>query len=381
MTTEFHEELLEIADRLDDFAKRAGAPEIADPLRHLEESATQVGKAWSGSALGYHARIYYRDLKPPPPGHHFSPEWGMQNSWPIGATTGDWIEYDPDDIERTIRGLAGNPDLSAARDLAVHAEALFGRTKSEVLSVLTTAVTDRADSFIASIQEQVEQTAIRSKEQVLSALLPSGHWMSRDSLAVTQGLQPPPHLTVLAEVVALRQAPDACSHLAELARKVGPHLARQFTAEQLAREATARTQTELSLPEKVTIAWAIQHVPLSWWLSLAGIISSAFIAGATVSQLPSVRSLLPAFREDRSPRSAVTPSYLDERIRILTEAHTQRVAKITEGIVAEERAAGFATDPFSHIEAARRLREMLRDENESYQKALAQLRTFGGGGK
>ena len=381
MTTDFHEELLEIANRLDEVARRAGAPEIAAPLRRLEESATHVGKAWSGSALGYHARIYYRGLKPPPPGHHFSQEWGMQDSWPIAATTGDWVEHDPDDIERTIRRLAGNPDLGPAGDLAVRAEALFSGTKSEVLSVLTTAAADRADSFISSIREQVEQTAIRSKGQVLRAWLPSGQLMSRDSLAVTQGLQPPPHLTVLAEVVALRQAPAACGHLAELARKAASHLARQFTVERPAREVAAKTQTELSLPEKVTIAWAVRHVPLSGWLYLAGIISSAFIAGATVSQLPSVRSLLPAFREDRPPQSAVTPSYLDERIRVLTEAHTPRVAKITEGIVAEERAAGLATFPFPHIDAAKRLREMLRDEDESYQKALAQLRTFGGGGK
>ncbi len=379
--TELHEELLKIADRLGDVAKRAGGPEIADPLRRLEESATHVGRAWSGSALGYHARIYYRGLKPPPPGHHFSQEWGMQDSWPIAATTGDWVEHDPDDIERTIRGLAGNPDLGPAGDLSVRAEALFGGTKSEVLSVLTTAAADRADSFISSIREQVEQTTIRSKGQVLRGLLPSGELMSRDSLAATQGLQPPPHLTVLAEVVALRQAPVACDRLAELARKAGSHLARQSIVERSARQAPAKTQTELSLPEKVTIAWAVRHVPLSAWLYLAGIIGSAFIAGATVSQLPSVRSLLPAFREDRPAQSAVTPSYLDERIRLLTEAHTQRVAKISEGIVAEERAAGLTTIPFNHIEAAKRLREMLKDENESYQKALAQLRAFGVGGK
>lgn len=151
--------------------------------------------------------------------------------------------------------------------------------------------------------------------------------------------------------------------------------------ERLAREVTASPQTELSLPEKVTIAWAVQHVPLSWWWYLAGIIIFVFITGTRVNQLPLVRSLLPVFREDGSPQSAVTPSYLDERIRVLTETHAQRVAKITEGIVAEERAAGSAITPYSHIEAAKRLREMLRDENESYQKALTQLRTFGGGGK
>src|SRR5207247_10960398 len=171
MTTDFHEELLEIANRLDEVARRAGAPEIADPLRRLEESATQVGTAWSGAGLGYHARIYYRGLKPPPPGHHFSQEWGMQDSWPIAATTGDWVEHDPDDIERTIRRLAGNPDLGPAGDLAVRAEALFGGSKSEVLSVLTPAAADRADSFISSIRAQVGQTAVRSKRVVVSECL------------------------------------------------------------------------------------------------------------------------------------------------------------------------------------------------------------------
>lgn len=184
MTTQFHEELLEIAERLDEAAKCADAPDIADPLRNLESAATDVGKAWSGSTLGYHARVYYRNLKPAPPGHHFSPEWGLQDSWPIAATTGDWVEHDPADIERTIRELAGNPDLSPARGLAAHAEALFGASKPEVLSILTTAATHRADSFISSTREAVEQLAVPSKGQVLRAWLPSGQLMSRDSLAV-----------------------------------------------------------------------------------------------------------------------------------------------------------------------------------------------------
>lgn len=144
-----------------------------------------------------------------------------------------------------------------------------------------------------------------------------------------------------------------------------------------AEQSTPRPAAELSWPEKVTIAWAVRHVPLSTWLYLAGIIGSVFIAGATIGQLPSVRPLIPGSREDRVVQPSVTPTHVDARIRLLTEAHTQRVAKITDGIVAQERAAGFSALPGSHIEAARRLREMLREENESYQKALAQLKAFG----
>ncbi len=71
-----HEELLEIADRLEGLSQPATVPEVKEPLERLEEAAIRIGKAWSGSCLGYHSRIYYRDLTPPPPGAHFSSEWG-----------------------------------------------------------------------------------------------------------------------------------------------------------------------------------------------------------------------------------------------------------------------------------------------------------------
>lgn len=196
-TSDPHEELLRIADSLEDLSQRATAPEVKEPLERLEEAATRLGRAWSGSCLGYHARIYYKDLKPPPPGAHFSPEWGMQESWPIEATTGDWIEYDPDEIERAVRAVAGNPDLGPARHLAATAESSFQSSKPDILSILTTALADRQDAFIASLREQVEETAVPSRAQVLGQWLPSGPLMSRDSLAVSQGRQAPPHLSVL----------------------------------------------------------------------------------------------------------------------------------------------------------------------------------------
>ena len=236
MTSDVHEELLEIADRLDDLARRAGAPDVKEPLQRLEEAATAVGKAWSGSPLGYHARIYYRGLKPPPPGNHFSQEWGLMDSWPIDATRGDWVEHDPDDIEQKIRTTAKDPDLGPARDLAARAEVSFGSSKSEVLSILTIAGAEREDPFISSIREQVEQTTVLSRHQVLRQWLPSGQLASRDSQAVMHGRQPAPHLTVLAEVAALRQAPAACRRLAELARKAGSHIVRQQQRTKRSRE-------------------------------------------------------------------------------------------------------------------------------------------------
>jgi predicted nucleotide-binding protein len=51
--------------------------------------------------------------------------------------------------------------------------------------------------------------------------------MSRDSLAVTQGFWTPPHVSVLCEIHALRQAQSRCEKLSQIARRAGSHLARQ----------------------------------------------------------------------------------------------------------------------------------------------------------
>jgi hypothetical protein len=62
------EELLEVAHRLGNLSAKATAAEVKEPLERLEEAATSLGKAWNGSYLGYYARIYYKDLRAPPPG-------------------------------------------------------------------------------------------------------------------------------------------------------------------------------------------------------------------------------------------------------------------------------------------------------------------------
>ena len=69
-------ELNDIQDQLQSFVESAESLDVTVPLTKLENSATQVGKAWSGSWLGYHSHVYYKNLQPPPPGAHFSSEWG-----------------------------------------------------------------------------------------------------------------------------------------------------------------------------------------------------------------------------------------------------------------------------------------------------------------
>jgi hypothetical protein len=49
--------------------------------------------------LGYQASVYYNDLQTPPPGAHFSQEWGLMDRFGIQGTTGDWREFRTKEIK------------------------------------------------------------------------------------------------------------------------------------------------------------------------------------------------------------------------------------------------------------------------------------------
>jgi hypothetical protein len=225
--TQMHDELLALAARLRDLSQRAEDTGIKEPLVRLEKVAITVGKAWSGSWLGYHATVYYSNLETPPPGAHFSQEWGLMDSFAVQGSTGDWREYDRDKVEQAIYRKAGDPNLESAEQLAGKATQAFEGGKADLLSLLTTAISDHEDSFLNRLRKEAEEADLLTPSDVLRAYRPSGQVMSRDSLAMTQGFRVPPHITVVARIVGLRQAPVACRRLAEIAEKAGSHLARQ----------------------------------------------------------------------------------------------------------------------------------------------------------
>ena len=79
-------ELRDIHGNLQRFLASSDVKKLQPVLERLEETANSVGRAWSGSWLGYHARVYYAGLRPPPPGAHFSPEWGLRDAFSMGSS-------------------------------------------------------------------------------------------------------------------------------------------------------------------------------------------------------------------------------------------------------------------------------------------------------
>ena len=67
-----HEELFQLIEPLTSAASAITREEISQPLSALREAVAEVGRAFSGSWLGYHSRVYYENFQTPPPGASIS---------------------------------------------------------------------------------------------------------------------------------------------------------------------------------------------------------------------------------------------------------------------------------------------------------------------
>lgn len=224
-----HQELFSLADKLKKVAEDTDADQISKPLAALENSARTIGRSFSGSWQGYHSRVYYVGFEPPPPGAHFSQEWGLMDTYMSShGSRGDWREYNPEDVDTHIHELAEVPSLKDAQEASSAASEAFKAAQSEIISILHTELDGHADGFLEKLKKEVEELHPMSIADVAQHLSPKGQIMTRDTITIGQGTQVPPHMRVLAEIIAIRHSFGICRVAAEIATKAGSHLERKL---------------------------------------------------------------------------------------------------------------------------------------------------------
>ena len=221
------DQLADLADSLDRMTASGKVSSIQKSILSLEKSAKDVGKAWSGSPLGYHSTIYYDGLKTPPPDALFDPEWGLMDAYFSNRTCGNWIKFNPDEVRVAIYSRAGNPDMAILRKFDTDALNEFNDCKMSVLSILQVAMTEPSDAFLAELNDKVDKLFIISNTAAAKTLTPRGQFMSRDTAALSQGIKLPPHLEVLAEVVSLKNTLEILTNLARITKQASKHISRQ----------------------------------------------------------------------------------------------------------------------------------------------------------
>jgi predicted nucleotide-binding protein len=218
-TEELVSELRTIGMEMRTREEQGTSPEVSEPTSRLQQAATQVAMTWSGSNLGYHSRVYYEGLAVPPPGAHFSSEWG--------SGSGGWHEYPYDDVVQYIYHLADDPDLTRARAVSDDARRAFEEAQADVASIISAFLAQHPDEFLTSVKGAVEKLIVLTQFQATRMQMPTGTLMwSRDTLAMSQGLQSAPHQGIFGELLAARSVFTACSELGRFASRAAAHIER-----------------------------------------------------------------------------------------------------------------------------------------------------------
>ena len=217
------EELNEITAEMTSLVAEWKAAGHDEPLKRLGEAATTVGRAWSGSSLGYHANVYYEGFQPPPPSCHFSSEWGLMK---MGDTSGRWFEYTPEYVNAWIERIAKSPDLKLVTSMADTIHAAFEQRRRAMVSILEVALSRDTDAHIGDAQSKLKAMRVQTTADFLFPI--QGRVLrTRDSVALGQGPKHAPHLVVIANVAALSSPVKSAQELAELAQDVAQHLRRR----------------------------------------------------------------------------------------------------------------------------------------------------------
>ncbi len=146
-------------------------------------------------------------------------------SFSMAGTRGNWEEYDFDSVVEEITQAGGKPDLQALEKEAKKASECFEDGQATLLSLLSPVVEERdRDRFLHDVFEKMSKVKCLSYRACVDAFMPKGQYMSRDNVAIQAGLQSPPHIAVLARILAILHPYQMCDELAKLARRTALHI-------------------------------------------------------------------------------------------------------------------------------------------------------------
>lgn len=218
--------MMEIANKLKEIIKvletksNTNFPEV-DKIRQIAE---KVGRAWSGSWLGYHSKVYYTNFETPPPSAHFSIEWGLHRSIGGESTDSDWKIYQTEEIIKHIYQEGGDPDLTKEIEESDKTRILFESSKVQGMSLLTASNFTASDPFAEQIYDELSNLNLMDEHDYVKFLRPTSQIITRDMKATEGGLVPPAHIQVEARLFTISSPFIMCGNLAELIKKCLIHI-------------------------------------------------------------------------------------------------------------------------------------------------------------
>lgn len=220
------QDLFGVADAADEARALISGDDIQTPLSAIRRVVEEARRAWSGSNIGYHATVYYAGLEPKPPEAQFSPEWGLMDRWPTHQPHPGWRVMDYQTVVDELLARAGRPDINAIAKNLEPIQETFSSLKERAISLLTGALAETSDSFLDRKLKQIEPLFFANPRTIERDLLPKGQVWSRDSQAMSQGLQVAPHQSLIALDLSATVLKNGLDSLASATREAASHLQR-----------------------------------------------------------------------------------------------------------------------------------------------------------
>ena len=175
------------------------AGEIRNALHRgeqLREAVRDVGASSSGSWIGWHSRMYYGNYEEPAVAETWDSEWGG-----IHGFSDLWRERSLAEVQEESERRAGVSlaDLGTAADRVRESCEPLQRETLTVLSPICDLAGLEKEAAMLSQIEKIKW--IVSPGNFIRAIQP-GQMMSRDSQAISQGMQVPLHINVESALVS-----------------------------------------------------------------------------------------------------------------------------------------------------------------------------------
>lgn len=187
----------------------------------LKENLAQVTNAFSTSWIGYHANVYYRDLQTPPPGDHFSSEWGLMSAYMSNPTSRNWGECSREGVRDAIMTGVDADYENRLTQVSAQAKQVLDENYETVQTILDALLTETETPTLQRIHDDLGKIDLElTAHKVVDVMRPHGQIMTRDSTAMSQGIVTPVHCIVQAEQIALLHPFNALKSLTGCARRV-----------------------------------------------------------------------------------------------------------------------------------------------------------------
>ncbi|MEX0748866.1 MAG: hypothetical protein WD467_02795 [Candidatus Saccharimonadales bacterium] len=148
------------------------------------KTCNRLHESWSGSWAGYHANLYFKEYEVPNTSQMFDPEWGGAGVFNDGYDPG-WQTKTLDEMwQHIISNASKRFDIDEANDKLEALKELMRNLKIQLELVIGNDVLKKKIDDIDVDFSIGDYIKARSPSQVVS----------RDSKAIYQGMQVPPHI-------------------------------------------------------------------------------------------------------------------------------------------------------------------------------------------